>query len=683
MEPVKEQESREMPTDKAEKLLREMTFEEKALLLTGGGSMSTCGIARLGIPAVRMADGPHGIRGEEEQNCTSFPNLCSVGASWDEEIVSRLGEALAEECIERGIRLLLAPGINMKRHILCGRNFEYLSEDPLLAGKLGAAYIRGLQSLGVGASLKHFACNNQEENRVNVSVEADLRTLREIYLKGFEIAVKEAKPASVMCAYNRLHSIWCSENRYLLTEVLREEWGYEGFVVSDWSAVHDPGRAAAAGLDLQMPKNAGIVTALQKALEQGTVSMEAIDRAALGILRFVCKEAPQKRTYDRDKQHMTARNIAAAGIVLMKNEDQVLPVTPEKYHSIAVIGEFADSPLISGQGSAEVYTRPEYIDSPLEELKKALGDGVEVRYRESYKKGAYSDTMLWRKQGEFLRFVGDSELVLIFAGSMVSEDTECFDRRSASFNPNYERLIEAACDAGKKVVVVMQTGGAMILGSWHRKVSGLVQMWLAGEGAGGAIADVLTGRVNPSGKLPETFPNRMRTDLDYPGSGNVVEYREREAVGYRYYDRHPEEIDYPFGYGLSYTRFEYGRMETETAGDTVKVSLQLRNAGDRDGAEVVQIYVGSCSAARRRAEKELKAFRKVWLRAGETASVQFTLDSDAFSYYNVLMRKWVVESGEYEISAAASSRDIRQQSRVYLAGGAPYTQSGNGRDMIG
>ncbi len=667
----------------AEERLREMTFEEKALLLTGGDRMSTCAIKRLGIPGVRMADGPHGVRAETEQNCTSFPNLCNAGASWDEELVCELGKALAEECIERGIGLLLAPGINIKRHILCGRNFEYFSEDPLLAGKLGAAYIRGLQSLGIGASLKHFACNNQEENRLHVSVEADLRTLREIYLKGFEIAVKEGKPASVMCAYNRLHSIWCSENRYLLTEVLREEWGCEGFVVSDWGAVHDMGRAVSAGLDLQMPKNAGIVRDLRRALEQGTVSMEEIDRAVLRILRFVCGEKPQKRPYDREKQHRIARETAAAGMVLMKNEDGTLPVTAEKYHRIAVIGEFADRPLTGGQGSAEVYPQPEYIESPLAELKKALGDGVEIRYRESYKKGEYSDTMLWPKQGEFLNFIRDSELVLMFIGSMVSEDTECFDRRTARFNPNYERLIETACGAGKKVVVVMQTGGAMVLGGWHKKVNALVQMWLAGEGAGGAVADVLTGRVNPSGKLPETFPNRMRTDLDYPGSGNVVEYREKEAVGYRYYDRHPEEIDYPFGHGLSYTRFEYGRLETEIAGNTVEVSLTLRNAGERDGAEVVQIYVGSRGTGRSRAEKELKAFRKVRLRAGETAAVRFTLDRDAFSYYNVLLRKWVVEGGEYVISAASSSRDIRAQSRVCLMGDALYTQAGTGRDMVG
>lgn len=664
-------------------ILQEMTFEEKVLLLTGAGRMNTFSIDRLGIEEKEMADGPHGVRTDLEKNCTSFPNLCSVGASWDVELTHKMGEALAEDCIEHNVDMLLAPGINIKRHILCGRNFEYLSEDPVLAGELGAAYINGMQSKGVATSLKHFACNNQEDNRINANVDVDLRTLREIYLKGFEIAVKKAQPVSVMCAYNRLHSMWCSENKYLLTDVLRKDWGYEGFVVSDWGAVHDIGRAIAAGLDLQMPSNKNIVEEVKEALKQNKVTMEEIDQAALRVLSFAAKEKAKSAAYDRERQHETAREIAAAGMVLLKNEREVLPLTPEKYRRISVIGEYAKNPNICGQGSAEVNVQPEYIDSPLEELKKALGSDVEMKYMEMYKTREYSDTMLWPRTGEFREFIQDSDVVLMFIGSMISEDTECFDRRSALFNPNYDKFIEVACDMGKKVIVVMQTGGAMILGRWHRRVYGIVEMWLAGEGAGKAIADVLTGKVNPSGKLPETFPNVMRRDLDYPGEGNVVEYREKLDVGYRYYDKHPEEICYPFGHGLSYTKFEYSDLKTEVKENAVHVSLQLHNTGKADGSEVVQIYVGSCDSSVKRPVKELKTFRKVFVKAGETVEAAFDLKPEDFAYYNVMLDRWVVEKGDYLIHAAASSRDIRCTQKIWLEGNETYTMVRKGTDMIG
>ena len=664
-------------------MLREMTFEEKVLLLTGAGRMNTHGIERLGILAKTVSDGPHGERTDTEENCTSFPNLCSVGATWDVELTYELGEALAAECIAREVSMLLAPGINIKRHILCGRNFEYFSEDPVVAGNLGAAYINGMQDKGVGTSLKHFACNNQEDNRINVNVDVDIRTLREIYLKGFEIAVKKSNPASVMCAYNRLHSVWCSENRFLLTDVLKNDWGYEGFVVSDWGAVHDIGNAIAAGLDLQMPRNAHIVEEMKTALEQGTVKMEEIDQAVLRVLRFVTREKPERTVYDRAKQHEIARKIAAGGMVLLKNAQDILPITKEKYRKIAVSGEFAKSPNICGQGSAEVNVQPEYIDSPLAELRKALGDEVEIQYKEMYQKREYSDTMLWPRRGEYQSFIRDSDVVLLFIGSMVSEDTECFDRRCAGFNPNYEKFIEMACDIGKKVIVVMQTGGAMVLGEWRNRVYGIVQMWLAGEGAGKAIADVLTGQINPSGKLPETFPRGLRTDLDYPGEGNVVEYREKCEVGYRYYDRHPEEVVYPFGYGLSYTTFEYSDLTTQVQEGSVRVSLKISNTGKADGSEVVQIYVGSCDSSVKRPVKELKAFQKISVRAGESVTAEFSLDIEDFAYYNVVLNRWVTEKGEYIIYAAASAQDIRCESRIALEGNAAYTLIRRSQDMIG
>lgn len=666
-------------------IIKEMSLEEKARLLSGSESMSTMAIERVGIPALKMADGPHGIRGDADKNHTSFPNLCCLGASWDVDMAYKMGEALGNECVEHDISMLLAPGINIKRHILCGRNFEYLSEDPVLAGELGAAYINGLQSKGVGASLKHFACNNQEKDRTMVSADIDERTLREIYLKGFEIAVKKAKPASVMCAYNKVNSIWCSENRHLLTDVLKEDWGYEGFVISDWGAVHDIGKSIAAGLDLQMPENTKIVEKLKEALKQNKLTMEAIDAAVERVLGFVMRGKSKKETqhYDRKRQHEIAQEIAASGIVLLKNEENVLPINAGKYKEIAVIGEYAQNPLICGQGSAEVNVSPNDIDSPLDELRKALGDTVNIRYRETYRKGAYSSTMLWPTLGEYTEFIKNSDMVILFIGSMVSEDTEYFDRTGAEYNPNYGMFIEHACAMGKKVVVVMQSGGAMLLGNWKNRADAMLQMWLGGEGAGKAIADVLIGRVNPSGRLSETFPNRLRGDLEYPGNGWYVEYSEKENVGYRYYDRHPEEICYPFGYGLSYSAFHYHDPEVHVRENGIEVEFQLTNTSDTDGHEVVQVYIGKTTSTVRRAEKELKAFQKVFVKAGETEKVQFLLQEEDFSYYNAMLNGWITESGEYRIFIAASARDIRLEERVVLEGNQPYTMLPNGRDMIG
>ena len=666
-------------------LIKEMTLEEKARLLSGSESMRTMAIERLGIPAAKMADGPHGIRGDADKNHTSFPNLCCLGASWDVDMAYKMGEALGNECAENDISMLLAPGINIKRHILCGRNFEYLSEDPVLAGELGAAYINGLQSKGVGASLKHFACNNQEKDRTMVSADIDERTLREIYLKGFEIAVKKAKPASVMCAYNKVNSIWCSENRHLLTDVLKKDWGYEGFVISDWGAVHDIGKAVAAGLDLQMPENTKIVEKLKEALEQNKLTMEDIDAAVERVLGFVMNSKSQKETlhYDRKHQHEIAQQIATSGIVLLKNEENTLPIIPGKYKEISVIGEYAKDPLICGQGSAEVNVASDYIDRPLDELKKALGDEVNIRYRETYRKGAYSSTMLWPTLGEYTEFIKNSDMVILFIGSMVSEDTEYFDRTGAEYNPNYGMFIEHACAMGKKVAVVMQSGGAMLLGNWKNKADAILQMWLGGEGAGKAIADVLTGKVNPSGRLSETFPNRLRSDLAYPGNGWYVEYSEKENVGYRYYDRHPEEICYPFGYGLSYSAFCYHDPKVKVQKNSVEVEFQLTNVSETDGYEVVQIYIGKTTSTVRRAEKDLKAFRKVFVKAGQTVRVQFFLQKEDFAYYNVMLGRWITESGEYRIFIAASARDIRLEDGVVLEGNQPYTMLPNGRDMIG
>lgn len=668
---------------KIEEIFNSLTFEEKISLLTGAGSMATAEIGRLGLKAKRFADGPHGVRIAYEENCISFPSMCLVGSTWDTELINKMGVALAKDCIEHDIDMLLGPGVNIKRHILCGRNFEYISEDPQLAGEIAAAYINGLQSLGVGASLKHYAANNQEKYRTTINVDTDIRTLMELYLKAFEIAVKKSSPASVMCAYNKLFSIWCSENKFLLTEVLRDMWNYDGFVVSDWGAVHCAPRAFHAGLDMQMPQNANLLNEVCAGLENGQITMNEIDTAVKRMIKFVLKRPEGKGIYDREEQHRVAREIASAGMVLLKNDNYVLPITSEKYKKIAVIGEFAKNPLINGQGSANVNVMKEYIDSPYNELEKILSGDIELIYKEVYKKSEFSGEMLWPKKREFNEFINDSDLVVMFIGAMESEDTEMLDRRTAEFNPNYEMFVDEVARSGKKVVVVIQSGSAMILGDWKNNVDAIVQMWLGGESAGGAIADILCGKVNPSGRLSETFPSKLRSDMKYPGNEYTIEYSEKLLVGYRYYDLHPEEIVYPFGHGLSYADFKYNNMEINKKDNKIEVSFDLKNVGKVKGAEVVQLYVGDPVSTVVRPLKELKAFKKIMLNSGESQRVQMSVEIKDMGYYNVALKDWVTEPGEYIIYIGASSQDIRLKESVFLNTQIPYTIGKNGESMIG
>lgn len=662
------------------KIIEKMTFEEKATILTGAENMKTVAFEHLEIPEKKLADGPHGVRRDFKQgDCVSLPCLTALAASWDTDIAELYGETVAVDCIENNIDMILGPGVNIKRDMLCGRNFEYFSEDPVLAGEMSAAYINGVQKNGISACLKHFAVNNQERDRCDLSVEIDERTLREIYLKAFEIAVKKSNPDSVMCAYNKVNSVWCSENRMLLTEILKNEWGFKGFVVSDWGAVQNINKAVSAGLDLQMPKNSEIAKQLSAGVENNEITMEQIDGAVERVLSFALKPKAEKRVYDRQNQHDKARRIAEAGIVLLKNED-ALPLN--KYKRIAVVGEFADKPLIGGQGSAEVYPDKKYVASPLEELKKLLPD-TEIKYKECFTKKAFPEDMQWPHLGEYFDFIYDSEVVVVFTGSMESEDTEKFDRRTAQLNPQYEMFIEEAINIGKKVIVVLQSGGVIIPGRWSEGTAAIVEMWLGGEGAGEAIADVLSGRVSPSGKLPETFPIHERTDLGYPGDGLKVEYREKSDVGYRYYDKHINEIVYPFGHGLSYTKFEYRDCKACLENDELLVSLSVENTGAFDGAEVVQVYINDPISTATRPIKELKAFKKVFVRKGETERVEIKIPMSDLGYYNICLHKWVTEPGKYNILIGSSSQDIRAALSVVYEKEAEYTIKRIGQDMIG
>lgn len=728
-------------------IVNRLSLEEKAGLLTGYGPMGTMPVERFEIPSRIMADGPHGVRLEENSggNATHFPNLCALSSSWDKAAAYRMGAALGRECLHFKKDMLLGPGVNIKRHILCGRNFEYLSEDPVLSGELAASYIQGLQDQGVSACVKHLAVNNQETNRSEINVEADERTLREIYLKAFQIAVEKGKPDAVMCAYNKLNAVWCSENPFLLTKVLREEWEFEGVVVSDWGAVHHAVRAIRAGMDLIMPHRAGLYEEIRAGLEDKTLTREELDRAVEHVIgwgkgdcdrlhdgegcaggnydcadgnygcaggnydctdrkydcgnrRYGCDNSNydcdnrhygcdnrhydcDNRHYDRKRQHEEAVCLARESMVLLKNERQALPLAPLKYGKIAVIGEYAIHPLIGGQGSAEVYPDSEYIESPLEQLRAAL-PATEIKYMELYRKAVMPPGMLWPRLGEFRKFVEDCDAILLFVGEMESESTESFDRRSAELNPNMEFFIQAACETHKKVIVVLQSGGALILGDWRERADAVVQMWLAGEGAGRAVCDILTGKVNPGGRLGETFPKRMRRDIDF-GEDMRVSYGEGLDVGYRYYDRHPEEVAFPFGHGLSYTTFGYRDGNATLEGDELKVSAVITNLGDRAGAEVVQVYIGQCSPVMSRPVKELKAFEKVLLEAGQEKRLEIVIPVRELGYYNIMLHDWVVEDDWYRVFIGTSSRDIRLETKVRINGNAPYSIRRTGEASVG
>lgn len=655
-------------------IVKQMTVEEKALILTGATPRLTNGVERLGVEGKVLVDGPHGVRMPVEQNCTMFPAVVSMGCTWDKKLIYEMGAALGSDCIEQGVDMILAPGINIKRVPQCGRNFEYVSEDPVVSGEIGAAYINGVQSKGVATSLKHFALNNQERHRLQTSVEVDMRVMHELYFKPFEIAVKKSSPVSVMCSYNKIHSIWASENEYLLTKVLKEKWGFDGFVVSDWGAVRDICKSVMAGLDLQMPRNWEIIDQIKEGLENGKLTEKALNKAVANVLKFItAKKAVDTLPYDRNRQHSIARKVATDGIVVVKNRNNTLPITAKKYKKVAVIGEYAVNPL-NGQGSAEVYPQPEYKESPLDELKKILGDEVEITYHEFFiRKAHLNEKMIWGKTGEWIKAAEENDAVIVFTGSMESEDTEQYDRNSLNYYTNFDFVINAIARTNPNTVVVSQSGGVMLPGDWRATAGAIVQMWIAGEGGGGAIADVLTGKVNPSGKLTETFPKKPREGVEYPGDGLKVRYNEGFDVGYRYYDKHPDEILYPFGFGLSYTTFAYENCNVALDGENVKISLDVKNTGDCDGAEVVQFYAAKENSIVSRPIKELKGFEKVFVKAGESARLEIVIPTADLAYYNVMLDDWIVEPGEYTFMIAASSQDIRYAESINIDGNAPYT----------
>jgi len=656
-----------------EKLLNALTFEEKCTILTGGAALTSGSVPRLGIQPLNMSDGPHGIRRlighpKQPQEChipggdTALPTASAVGASWSEEVAYAAGQVIARDCRQEDIQMLLAPGTNMKRTPHCGRNFEYYSEDPYHSGMLAAAFINGVQSKGIGTSLKHFAVNSQEINRGTINAEVDERTLREYYLKPFEITLQHSDPTSVMCAYNKLGGIWCSEHPWLLTEILKDTWGYDGMVISDWCAVHNISRALKAGLDLQMPKNPNIEKQLRWGLEHKIITMDDIDRAVGKVLEWFDRvhtmydaHAEEYHNYDRQAQHARAYAAACECITLLRNERDILPLSAKKYQKVAIVGRCAEEPVIMGGGSSKVTVEPGSVDPIWPNLQR-YAEGMELTY-------ISLEDILRSEQGMYkMEQIGrEYDAVVYFAGDAYGPDaeTESFDRDNLYF-PNYiNAVINAGVDNNPNFILVLQTGGAILPRRWE-KVPALVQMWYAGEAGGSAIADVLFGKVNPSGKLSETFPLYDRTDLDYPGDGTKLRYLEKYEAGYRYYDKHPEQVWFPFGHGLSYTRFAYTNLhlsQTRFACPefTLDVSFDLTNDGEMAGKEVVQLYIAPLDSIVDRPVKELKKFAKVSLAPGETKTVSFTLDNTDFSYFNPFLHDWHVESGRYQILISSSS----------------------------
>ena len=669
--------------DKIKQILRELSIEEKSAILTGKGGMSICGAERLGISDAELADGPHGVRIEhgEKYNCTSFPCLAALGSSWDRETAYEMGKAIAADCIEHGKDMILAPGANIKRTDLCGRNFEYFSEDPVLTGEMAAAYINGVQELGVGTSLKHFAVNNQEVDRLFVNAEIDERTMREIYLKGFQIAIEKSNPTSLMCAVNKVNAVLCSENKHLLTDILKNDWKYDGFIMSDWGCAKDIAKSVSAGLDLMMPSKGDISDTIKKCLEDGTVTEEEIDNAVGRILRFLINHKLKNIEYDRKKQHDIAKKIAEESIVLLKNEKNILPITDKKYKKIVVIGEYADKPVISGYGSSKVYVSEQYIDSPLECMKKLLPD-TEITYIPLYSTDRYFDDSHFNLLAQ-LDPVDDADAVVMFVGRQQSVETEGTDRISSHIDSYYEFFIKRIYPRNSNIVLVMQTGSTVLPLTWQEKVKGIVEMWYGGEAAGGAIADVICGKTNPSGKLAETFPLKSRSDIDYPGDGYKVCYDEKWRVGYRYYDLNPREIWFPFGHGLSYTNFEYSELNITPISNGVKISFSIKNIGKTDGKEVVQLYVSDRVSTVSMPDKELKDFAKVFVPAGQTKRVEFTLSDSQLAYYNTSLGKWVVEPGVFDILVGASSRDIRLRGEYVYDKECEYTLNYSAEQIMG
>ena len=661
-----------------------LTLAEQASLSGGADFWTTKAVGE--VPSLVLTDGPHGVRRQagatdhlglaESLPATCFPPAVGLAQSWDPDLVGRVGAALGTEAGALGVDVLLGPGINIKRDPRGGRNFEYYSEDPFLTGVLGGAWVTGLQSTGVGASLKHFAANNAEHDRMRSSSDVDPRTLREIYLRAFQRVVRTSAPWTVMCSYNRINGVYASEDHWLLTTVLREEWGFDGVVVSDWGAVRDRSASVPAGLDLEMPGDGGASDArLLAAVESGDCSPEDVRTAASRVAALAAKAAGAGRggaardtgtlavgAEDVEAHHALAREVAARCVVLLRNEGGLLPLNPGG--SVAVIGGFAQDPRYQGGGSSHV--APTRLDVPLEEIRALAGSGT-VTFSHGYTEEG--DGAGLREQA--VRDAESADAAVVFLGLAEHQESEGFDREHIELPSEQLDLLAAVARAQPRTVVVLSHGGVLRLAPVAELAPAILDGALLGQAGGGAIADVLFGRVNPSGRLAETVPVRLQDTpayLNFPGENSAVLYGEGLYVGYRWYDARETDVAFPFGHGLSYTTFAYSDLRLEQAATGVTASLTVTNTGDRAGREVVQFYVSKPDSAVSRAPRELKGFTGVTLDPGASERVSVLLSREDLAYWDVRVDGWVVEGGEYTVSVGASSRDLRAEAVVAVEG---------------
>lgn len=669
-------------TIEIKEMLKQLTIEEKISLCSGADFWHTEKMEKLNLPAVMMCDGPHGLRKQEGEGdhlginesikTVCYPSASALASSFDTKLLETLGAALGEECQAEQVGMLLGPGLNMKRSPLCGRNFEYFSEDPYLAGTLATAYIKALQEKGVAACVKHFVANNQETLRMSGSSRVDERTLHEIYLPAFEMAIREGQTRSVMCAYNAVNDEYCAESKELLTGILREKWGFEGFVVTDWGAAKDAAKGVKAGLDLVMPGGYGVhEQALAKAIADGELSEEELDQAAGNILKFIC-DADEKHvaasSIDREAYQRLSADIAGQCAVLLKNEN-ILPL--EKRTKAAFIGVFAETPRYQGSGSSHINTMR--VTSALE-----AGAEYDITYSRGYEVNNFKTNMTLLN--EAVELAAESEVAVIFAGLPDSIESEGFDRDDLEMPQNQNELIREVAKVQKNTVVVLYTGACIRL-PWLDDVRAVLNMHLGGSEVGKATVDILFGEANPSGRLSETWPLKLSDNpsyLNFPGVDGIVDYHESIYIGYRYYDKKELGVQFPFGYGLSYTAFEYSDLKLDkremTDKDTLLVKCKVKNTGTRTGREVIQLYVRDVASSVGRPVRELKGFKKIELAPEEEQEVQFLLDKRSFAYYETKLSDWFVESGEFVIEIGKSSREICLSAQVQVEGSAelPY-----------
>ena len=672
-----------------EQYISKLTLEQKAALLQGWSTWTTWDGSKLGIPAIFLSDGPHGLRKQAGAGdhlglnasvpATCFPTAATMANSWDTELGEELGRALGEEAAANDVHMVLGPGLNMKRSPLCGRNFEYFSEDPYLTGKMAAAYIRGIQSNGVAACPKHFAVNSQELRRMSMDSVVDERTLREIYLTAFEMAVKEGGAKAIMSSYNMVNGTYANENAHLLTEILRGEWGFDGMVVTDWGGDNDHVEGVKAGSNLVMPApGPDCAMGLVRAVREGRISETVLDQRLKELLKvvFATSEAVGKapKTFDADAHHAIARKCAEGSIVLLDN-DGILPL--KKDVKTAVIGDFAKTPRYQGAGSSQV--NPTRLDNLMDCL---TGAGVSVT---GFAKG-FSRTEPAPNPAliaEAVELAKNAQIVLLCVGLDEILESEGMDRQHMELSEGQQALIDAVCEANRNVVLVL-SGGAPFVMPDRKKYRAAIHGYLSGQAGAGAMADALLGKVNPSGKLNETWPEKLSDNPSYPyfpSKERTAEYREGLYIGYRYYDTAGVPVRYPFGYGLSYTTFAY----SDISASSDAVTFTLTNTGSVDGAEIAQVYVSCCQGRVFRPKKELKGFAKVFLRAGESKTVTISLDNRALRWYNIATDRWEAEAADYEISVAANVSDVKLTAAIHVAGGEssnpygalPSYESGN------